>query len=65
VAAEPVTDEQVQQQLRANTLAMLERTGGKISGEGGAAQLLGLRPTTLASRLRKWGVDPRQYKARR
>ncbi|MFJ5300169.1 sigma-54 interaction domain-containing protein [Pseudomonas sp. NPDC088368] len=64
-AAEPMTDEQVQQQLKANTLAMLERAGGKISGEGGAAQLLGLRPTTLASRLRKWGVDPRQYKARR
>ena len=52
----------MQQQLRLNTVAMLKRTGGKVSGEGGAAQLLGLKPTTLASRLRKWNIDPRNYK---
>jgi transcriptional regulator with GAF, ATPase, and Fis domain len=61
-AGEPVADELLQLQLRANTLAMLKRTGGKVSGEGGAAQLLGVKPTTLASRLRKWGIDPRDYK---
>jgi len=61
-AGEPVADELLQRQLRANTLAMLKRTGGKVSGEGGAAQLLGVKPTTLASRLRKWGIDPRDYK---
>jgi PAS domain S-box-containing protein len=64
VSCEPVTDETLQLQLRANTLAMLERTKGKVSGEGGAARLLGVKPTTLASRLRKWGVDPRTYKRR-
>jgi PAS domain S-box-containing protein len=64
-SGEPVTDETLHLQLRANTLATLERTGGKVSGEGGAAQLLGLKPTTLASRLRKWGVDPRAYKPKR
>ncbi|KAB0488792.1 PAS domain S-box protein [Pseudomonas sp. ODNR1LW] len=60
--SEPLRDEIVQQQLRLNTVAMLKRTGGKVSGEGGAAQLLGLKPTTLASRLRKWNIDPRNYK---
>ncbi|MBZ9781954.1 sigma 54-interacting transcriptional regulator [Pseudomonas sp. REP124] len=63
--SEPLRDEDLQQQLRQNTLAMLKRTGGKVSGEGGAAQLLGLKPTTLASRLRKWSIDPREYKPNR
>jgi len=64
-ASEPVRDEDLQRQLRLNAMAMLKRTGGKVSGEGGAAELLGLKPTTLASRLRKWGIDPRQYKTNR
>ncbi|MCK8667407.1 sigma 54-interacting transcriptional regulator [Pseudomonas azerbaijanoccidens] len=63
--SEPVRDEDLQRQLRLNAMAVLKRTGGKVSGEGGAAELLGLKPTTLASRLRKWGIDPRQYKNNR
>lgn len=62
VATEPVRDEDLQHQLKLNTIAMLIRTRGKVSGDGGAAELLGLKPTTLASRLRKWGIDARQYK---
>jgi transcriptional regulator with GAF, ATPase, and Fis domain len=38
---------------RDNLLAALDRTGGKIYGPDGAAAVLGLKPTTLASRLRK------------
>jgi len=34
---------------RANIKAALEKSGGKIYGKGGAAELLGLRPTTLSS----------------
>lgn len=64
-ADEPVPDEQLQRQLRSNAIAMLKRTAGKVSGNGGAAQLLGIKPTTLASRLNKWGIDPRDYKVRR
>jgi transcriptional regulator with GAF, ATPase, and Fis domain len=37
---------------RRNVLAALEQTNGKVFGPGGAAELLGMRPTTLASRLR-------------
>jgi transcriptional regulator with GAF, ATPase, and Fis domain len=62
---EPVPDEILQLKLRANAVAMLKRTAGKVSGDGGAAQLLGVKPTTLASRLRKWGIDPRDYKPKR
>jgi transcriptional regulator with GAF, ATPase, and Fis domain len=62
---EPVPDEMLQLKLRTNAVAMLKRTAGKVSGDGGAAQLLGVKPTTLASRLRKWGIDPRDYKQKR
>lgn len=62
VATEPVHDEDLQHQLKLNTIAMLRRTGGKVSGDGGAAELLGVKPTTLASRMKKWGIDARQFK---
>jgi transcriptional regulator with GAF, ATPase, and Fis domain len=35
---------------------VLEHTGGKIYGPGGAAELLGLPPTTLQSKLRRYGL---------
>ena len=34
----------------------LEETDWKISGDEGAASLLGLKPTTLTSRLKKLGL---------
>jgi transcriptional regulator with GAF, ATPase, and Fis domain len=34
----------------------LEMTGGKINGPGGAAQILGLHPNTLRSRMNKLGI---------
>jgi transcriptional regulator with GAF, ATPase, and Fis domain len=34
----------------------LQLTGGKISGNNGAAQLLGINPNTLRSRMRKLGI---------
>ena len=59
---EPTADKDWERQMKLNAISVLKRTAGKVSGEGGAAQLLGLKPTTLASRLKKWGVDPRNYK---
>lgn len=35
---------------------VLEKTGGKIYGKGGAAELLDMKPTTLQSRLKKLGI---------
>ncbi len=37
-------------------LASLQVTGGKVSGQGGAAELLGLKPSTLESRMKKLGI---------
>ena len=48
--------EEIKKRELENILAALEKTGGKIFGPGGAAELLGMRPTTLASRLKALGV---------
>jgi DNA-binding NtrC family response regulator len=47
-----LTDRECRDRERANVLRALERSAGRIYGRGGAADLLGLNPTTLASRLR-------------
>ncbi|WP_411892686.1 sigma-54 interaction domain-containing protein [Yoonia sp. SDW83-1] len=50
------------EQLRiANLIACMTETGGRVSGSGGAAELLGLRPTTLYSRLQKLGLSNRNW----
>ena len=49
---------QMRQQERENIAAALRRTRGKIYGEDGAAKLLGIKPTTLLSRLTKLGLKP-------
>jgi transcriptional regulator with GAF, ATPase, and Fis domain len=43
----------------------LVRAGGKIAGAGGAAELLGLKPSTLRSRMQRLGLDPRQLREER
>ena len=53
---EVVTEREWRLRERANLLAALEKAGGKVSGAGGAAELLGVHPATLASRLRALGL---------
>lgn len=43
---------------RRHIQATLAATGGRIKGAGGAAQRLGLNPSTLYSRMRKLGIQP-------
>ena len=50
----------IRDQERAHVLAALSHAGGKIYGPEGAAVLLGLPPTTLVSRLRKYGIPPKR-----
>lgn len=42
---------------KVNIIAALEYTKGKISGAEGAAELLGIKPTTLASRMKALNID--------
>ena len=41
---------------RTHILDVLDITGWRVSGKQGAAQLLGLKPTTLESRMKKLGI---------
>ena len=42
--------------------AALARCRGRVSGPNGAAAMLGVKPTTLYSRLKRLGIDARQFK---
>jgi len=54
--ASVLTDIEFRQRERENVRAALNRAGWKIHGSGGAAELLGLKPTTLISRIKKLGL---------
>jgi transcriptional regulator with GAF, ATPase, and Fis domain len=41
---------------RSQILAVLQQTGWRVSGKNGAAAILGLKPTTLESRMAKLGI---------
>ncbi|MFC1657240.1 sigma 54-interacting transcriptional regulator [Candidatus Moduliflexota bacterium] len=45
---------------REHILRTLERAGWRIKGPQGAAVVLGLKPSTLYSRMKKLGISPRQ-----
>lgn len=51
------TEAQWRQKERENLLRVLKQAGGRVSGAGGAAELLGVNPNTLASRLRALGIS--------
>lgn len=62
-AAEPVLinaaqQKQLEKQNLENALAQCK---GKIYGENGAAALLGIKPTTLSSRLKKYGINRQNF----
>ncbi len=57
-----ISEDDLRQQQQANVLAALSQCRGRIFGAQGAAALLGIPPTTLASRLRKWNIDARQWR---
>lgn len=52
-----LTDAQVRQLEQDNMLAALKASQGKLFGQDGAAALLGLKPTTLASRLKRANIQ--------
>ncbi|MEC7815412.1 MAG: sigma 54-interacting transcriptional regulator [Pseudomonadota bacterium] len=59
---ELLTDAQLQTLEEQNLMRALTISGGRIFGDDGAAALLGIKPTTLTSRLKKRGIDPVQFK---
>ena len=56
----PFTETERLARDRENIIAALRITSGKISGEDGAAELLGIKPTTLASRMKSLSIEKPQ-----
>ena len=53
---EYLTEQEIRRRERANVFAVLQKTSWKIKGAGGAAELLGVNPSTLISRIEKMGL---------
>jgi transcriptional regulator with GAF, ATPase, and Fis domain len=51
-----LTDAEMRRRERENLFAALQKTGWKIKGVDGAAELLGVKATTLISRIEKMGL---------
>src|SRR5262249_16005885 len=51
VAVQVRTENELRESDRANILAALNKTRWKVYGRGGAAELLGIKPGTLAARM--------------
>jgi transcriptional regulator with GAF, ATPase, and Fis domain len=51
-----LTEAEMRRRERENLSMVLQKTGWRIKGAAGAAELLGVRPTTLMSRIEKLGL---------
>ena len=52
-----LTEADLQSLIRANLISALRTTKGKVSGPTGAAALLDMRPTTVFSRIKSFGIS--------
>lgn len=65
-SAPPATWVQTMEEMeRRHILDTLELTGWRVSGEHGAAKILGRRPTTLESRMQRLGIQRRSLDGRK
>ena len=55
-----LTEAELERRERENLLVILQKANWKIKGPDGAAELLGVKPTPLFSRMRKMGIKPPQ-----
>lgn len=60
---ELMTEDQLRALETQNLVRALTMTEGRIFGDDGAAALLGVKPTTLTSRLKKLKLTPRRFRA--
>jgi len=51
-----VPEREMRRRERENIAAALKLCKGRVYGPGGAAELLGVQPTTLSARIRKFGL---------
>ena len=53
---EVLTEKDMRELQKANIIRALNQANWKVSGKGGAAELLGVKPTTLADRIRTYKI---------
>ena len=51
-----LTEKAMKEFQKSNTVRALKQANWRVSGKGGAAELLGVRPTTLADRIRTFKI---------
>jgi DNA-binding NtrC family response regulator len=51
-----LTEAEMERRERDNLLLVLQEANWKIKGPDGAAELMGVKPTTLLARMKKWGL---------
>lgn len=51
-----LTEKQMRELQKQNLLAALKQSDWRVSGKQGAAELLGIKPTTLADRIKSFGI---------
>jgi DNA-binding NtrC family response regulator len=61
---EILTEPEIRRRERDNIFAVLQKTSWKIKGADGAAELLGLKPSTLISRIAKMGLKKPDFARR-
>lgn len=52
-----LTEKEMKALQKKNLVAALKQANWRVSGKGGAAELLGIRPTTLTDRIRSFGIQ--------
>jgi transcriptional regulator with GAF, ATPase, and Fis domain len=58
------TDTELRELERANLRLALEKTEYRVAGAGGAAELLGISPSTLRDRMRAFGIEKKSMERR-
>jgi transcriptional regulator with GAF, ATPase, and Fis domain len=61
VDLEGASDHSLQAREREHIIHVLRETGGTLAGPNGAASRLGLKRTTLQSRMQRLGITPKDY----
>jgi len=56
-------DNTLETREREHIIRMLRETGGVLGGQRGAAARLGLKRSTLQSKLHRLGISPEEYRA--
>lgn len=61
---ELMTEQELRELERKNLIQALTMSNGRVFGDDGAAALLSVKPTTLASRLKKLKIEPLRFRSK-